>query len=92
MENEIEATPASSPEKMEEKFYLLYRYRKDVPLAHYELTLIIDGLTKIEEQWAEMYDRPYKEDEELKKALYEGLLHRKELKERIIKMQKLLFP
>ena len=77
---------------MEEKFYLLYKYRKDVPLAHYELTLIIDGLTKIEEQWEAMYNYPFSEDEELKKALHEGLLHRKELKERMIGVQKLLFP
>lgn len=90
MENEIEATPA--PKKMEEKVPLLYKYRKDVPLAHYELTLIIDGLTKIKEQWEAMYNYPFREDEELKKALHEGLLHRKELKERMIEMQKLLFP
>jgi hypothetical protein len=88
MENQI--TPPA-PETMEQKYPLLYKYRQHVPLAHYELTLLIDGITKIEEQWETMYERTFNEDEKLKQALFEGLLHRRELKDRIIRLQAELF-
>ena len=82
--------PASG--KMEEKFPVLYKFRKDFPLCGYEIVMLLEGLENSIEQWDGMLKRCPDNDEEYKYRLLEAKLHRSDLRARLERLRDELFP
>ena len=87
-----EQKPASG--KMEEKFPLLYKYRKDFPLSGYEISMLLEGMENSIEQWDKMLKRVSADasNEERMYMVLEAKLHRSDLKARLERLNEELFP
>jgi hypothetical protein len=87
-----EQKPASG--KMEEKFPVLYKYRKDFPLSGYEITMLLEGMENSIEQWDRMLKRASADadNEEHLYRVLEAKLHRSDLKARLERLNEELFP
>jgi hypothetical protein len=83
--------PASG--KMEEKFPVLYKYRKDFPLSGYEISMILEGMENSIREWDRMLKRASDNtDEEHMYRVLEAKLHRSDLKARLERLNEELFP
>jgi len=79
---------------MEEKFPLLYKYRKDFPLSGYEISMLLEGMENSIEQWDKMLKRVSADasNEERMYMVLEAKLHRSDLKARLERLNEELFP
>jgi hypothetical protein len=84
--------PASG--KMEEKFPVLYKYRKDFPLSGYEISMILEGMENSIKVWDGMLKRASADadNEEHMYRVLEAKLHRSDLKARLERLNEELFP
>jgi hypothetical protein len=84
--------PASG--KMEEKFPILYKNRKDFPLSGYEITMLLEGMENSIEQWDRMLKSASADadNEEHMYKVLEAKLHRSDLKARLERLNDELFP
>lgn len=81
--------PASGT--MEAKFPMLYSLRKDFLMSGYEITMLLEGMERSIEDWDKMLKR-CGDDEELQYRVLEAKLHRSDLRARLERLRKELFP
>lgn len=79
---------------MEEKFPVLYTFRKDFPLSGYEITMLLEGMENSIKEWDRMLKSASADasNEEHLYRVLEAKLHRSDLKARLERLNEELFP